>query len=300
MKTIAIPHNVSKDDRIGSVFNGLFDIINDSVGEDEFYIDFRRQEFIHPFFIAPLAIYYDASDVTISHINRGASLKSYMETIGFGCPFIIKHESDVDNIIASYKHKSYTPICKFVINSAERDKIESKIQTLVEIQSKTNGKVKEPLSYLFSELITNIIEHSRSEYGYIYSQYLETEGCVDICIADKGISIFGSYVQTGKYLDQIQDNPAVALQFAVEGYSTKDRPKSENRGYGISTSIKLLVEGLHGAFFILSGNAFYRYEHEVPQIVRLPESIEWNGTIILLRIPIKNVPADFDCYKYFE
>lgn len=223
-----------------------------------------------------------------------------MQAIAFESPIIINQAVDVNGIIAKYKDKSYTPICKFDAHAKDRDGIESQLQHLIEIQSKANGKAKVSLSYLFSELITNIVEHSQSNYGYIYSQYLDGEGYVDICIADKGITIFGSYIQSNKYDDLIINNSARALQLAVGGYSTKNRPDAENRGYGISTSIKMLVDGLKGAFFILSGNAFYRHDNTGATTVKLPDSIKWNGTIILLRIPIKNVPTNFDCYKYFE
>ncbi len=223
-----------------------------------------------------------------------------MDAIRFSVPKILTQAADIDEIITKYKEKTYTPICKFLTHSEERDKIESRIQHLIEIQSKATGSAKMPLTYLFSELITNIVEHSQSKYGYIYSQYLKKERCVDICIADEGITIFGSYIRANKFIDDIQSNPAIALQLAVGGHSTKDLPDTENRGYGISTSIRMLVEGLHGSFFILSGGAFYRHDATGATTVKLPESIEWNGTIILLRIPIGNIPQDFDYYKYIE
>lgn len=299
MKIIQIPR-VGRDDRIGSVFNDLFRVIGMCDGEKDITFDFNGLAFFHPFFIAPLAIYCDTANIRITHINQSDGLKSYKDAIGFDSPRIIERASDVDAIITEYRSKSYTPICKFVTHSEERDRIESRIQNLIEIQSRAKGDAKAPLSYMFSELVTNIVEHSQSEYGYVYSQYLNNEGCVDICIADKGITVFGSYINAGKFTEEIQGNPARALVLAVGGYSTKDRPDNENRGYGISTSIKMLVEGLHGAFFMLSGNAFYRHDNRGITVMKLPESIEWYGTIILLRIPIKNLPADFDFYKYVE
>lgn len=299
MKTIYMP-KIKQDDRIGSVFNDLFDIISLCDCEDEIIFDFKGRTFFHPFFIAPLSIYCDTFECRTRNINLIGGLQTYLDTVFFESPRIIRSASDVENIIRTYGGKTYTPICKFLTDSADRDLIESRIQDLIEIQTKASGQAKVPLSYLFSELITNIVEHSQSKYGYIYSQYLSTEGCVDICIADNGITILGSYVRTNKYIDDIQGNPAAALRLAVGGYSTKNLPGAENRGYGISSSIKMLVEGLKGSIFILSGGAFYRHDKNGMTIVRLPENIEWNGTIILLRIPIKNLPADFNCYKYVE
>lgn len=298
-KTIFIPE-VSRDDRIGSVFNVLFRIIYSCENETDIVFDFKGQRFFHPFFIAPLAIYCDTTDKKITFSNTNENLTAYMNAIKFSTPKLLVRASDVDDIIAKYEKKTYTPICKFSTHSEEQDTIESRIQHLIEIQSQATGSAKMPLTYLFSELVANIVEHSQSEYGYIYSQYLKKEQCVDICIADKGITIFGSYIKANKFIADIQSNPAKALELAVGGYSTKDLPQAENRGYGISTSIKMLVEGLYGSFFILSGGAFYRHDATGATTVKLPDTIEWDGTIILLRVPIGNIPNDFDYYKYIE
>ncbi len=112
--------------------------------------------------------------------------------------------------------------------------------------------MKSPLSYLFSELIDNILEHSGSNYGYLFSQKVKND--LYIAIADSGKTIYGSYIDTQKHLDRIRDNEAEALKIANEGFSTKNRPDAENRGYGISQSRKMIVNGLKGAFFMLSGN----------------------------------------------
>lgn len=84
-----------------------------------------------------------------------------------------------------------------------------------------------------------------------------------------------------------------------EGYSTKDLPDTENRGFGISTSKSMLVDGLKGAFFMLSGGAFHRHDSNVNVFIKLPETINWNGTIILMRIPV-TVPANFNYLKYIR
>lgn len=279
----------------------MFRIIVSCEDDNEITFNFHNATFFHPFFIAPLAIYCDFCGKNFTNANLNRHLRDYLDVISFNEPKIIRSVENVDNLIATYRMRTYTPVCKFPIGmpEPEKDQIVSRIQDLVEIQSQVKGRAKDPLTYMFSELIANIGEHSCSEYGYIYSQYLPREGCVNLCIADNGINILGSYLKTGKYTDKIQDNPAKALQLAIDGYSTKDLPNTENRGYGISSSIKMLVEGMHGSFFILSGNAFYRHDGDGKIIVRLPDRIAWNGTIILLKIPT-TLPVDFDYYRYIE
>lgn len=128
-------------------------------------------------------------------------------------------------------------------------------------------------------------------------EYNIEEGCIDLVVADDGITIFSSYVRSGKYLDEICGDEAKALKMATEGKSTKNLPGAENRGYGLSSSKEMLVNGLHGSFFILSGGAFHRHDGSGSVSVKLPATINWNGTIILMRIPVR-VPMDFNYSKY--
>jgi len=210
---------------------------------------------------------------------------------------MISDVKDIEAVMEKYSCRSYIPLCKFDVNSENRDIIESKIQDLIERQVSVDSSFKGSLSYILSELITNIAEHSKSDYGYFYSQYMRKEGCVDICVADCGISIIGSYVMAGKFLEEIGDNDAVALLKAISGYSTKERPGAESRGFGISTSSKMLVDGLGGAMFILSGGAFFRNDENGEKVVKLPDRFEWKGTISLLRIPT-TAPKEFNIYSY--
>jgi hypothetical protein len=184
-------------------------------------------------------------------------------------------------------------------NESVVDNIQSVIQQIIEQQSQADRRIKTPLAYFLGELICNISQHAQSKFGYIYSQYLRQEQCIDICIADSGITVYGSYIRANKYLERIEDNEAKALRFATEGYSSKNLPNAENRGYGISSSKQMLVEGLNGGFFMLSGTAFHRHISTENDFIQLPDSFRWNGTIILMRIPV-NVPPCFDYSKYIN
>jgi hypothetical protein len=111
--------------------------------------------------------------------------------------------------------------------------------------------------------------------------------------------VYGSYIKANKYLDRIEDNEAKALKLATVGYSTKNLPSAENRGYGISTTKQMLVEGLKGEFFMLSGSAFHRHIYTENTYIQLPDTFRWDGTIILMRIPV-DAPQDFDYNKYIN
>ena len=116
---------------------------------------------------------------------------------------------------------------------------------------------------------------------------------------DRGITIAGSFQQAGLYQDEIDGSETEALKLANEGYSTKNRPEAENRGYGISTSKEMLVVGMKGAFFMLSGGAFHRYENGANDYIDLRNLFRWQGTVVLMRIPVV-LPDGFNYIDYLE
>lgn len=299
-KLIKIP-NVPRDERIGSVFNHLFHVIlaTNNLDGKNMILDFSNVEFFHPFFIFPLSIFCHEIENEIKYSGLSPNIINYLNAIKFFKPLLIRNDEQLKISLTEYYDKSYIPICKFSRDTSNIDSMQSVIQNAIENQYKIDKKFKTPLSYLLSELICNIKEHSKSKYGYIYTQYLKRENCLDICIADNGITIYGSYINAEKYLDVISLNEAVALKLANEGKSTKNRPSNENRGYGISTSKKMIVEGLGGEFFMMSGGAFHRYDNLGSSYIELPKDIQWNGTIILMRLPLQ-LRDTFDYYEYIK
>ena len=157
--------------------------------------------------------------------------------------------------------------------------------------------INNPLTYLLDELICNIQQHACTDSGYIYSNYNEITDSVEIIIADLGISIYGSYVAAQKHLDKLGNSDAEALNLAQNGYSIKNLPDAENRGYGISSNIKMVVEGLHGEFAILSGNALMIHSASKKKIFTLPSEVDFKGTMVMVTIPTP-LPADFNIYNY--
>lgn len=161
-------------------------------------------------------------------------------------------------------------------------------------------KLSVPLGYLFDELVCNMQQHSGVKEGHIYAAVNKERNTIDLCFADYGITIYGSYINTGKYLDYIGSSHAEAVNIAKEGYSTKNRPDAENRGYGISSNIKMVVEGLNGSFAIISGNGLFHYHKSTGQkVIEMPDGFEWQGTTIIVRIPI-NIPSNFNFYDYIS
>lgn len=297
MRVVVKIPNVSRDERIGSAFNHLFRVIDQTECAEEVVWDFADTSFFHPFFLAPLSIYKNRCDKRIQLANISSLMRSYLDLVCFENFFCSADNQRLNDSLLSYMEKTYIPICRFDLQYDNVDDMQSIVQDIIERQSKASSKIKTPLSYFLGELICNITQHSKGRFGYVFSQYLSKEKCINICIADDGITVYGSYVRTQKYLQLIGNSEAEALKMANEGYSTKDLPESESRGYGISSSKRMLVEGLGGSFFMLSGGAFHRHDVAGSVYIGLPKSINWNGTIILMKIPV-DVPDEFNYIEY--
>lgn len=295
---INIP-NVDTDERIGSAFNHLFQVIHqtDNCCRNDLLWDLSNTSFFHPFFLAPLVIYKQRCEKNVVCINKPNRIAGYLELVYFEKPLLVSGDSNMKEILEPYKVKPYLPVCQFDLHKSNIDDLQSILEGIIRKQSGADYRIVTPLSYLLGELIDNMNEHSKGEHGYIFSQYLKKEKCIDLVLADDGITVYGSYVNAKKFLNEIGGNEAEALRLANEGRSTKNLPNAENRGYGISSSKEMLSDGLHGSFFMLSGGAFHRHDSYGSVYVKLPSTIYWDGTIILMRIPVK-VPADFDYSKY--
>ena len=299
---IYIP-NVGEEERIGSSFNHLINVIRDTeMSGGSVVWDFSNVSFLHPCFLAPLAIYRVTSGRDIRCVNPSITVGSYLDSIYFNDPLQFKSNSSeiIKGILSGYTSKNYTPVCSFSMTDENKDAFGTIIKDVIVRQTQLPKQGVTPISYFIGELLDNIYEHSESNRGFIFSQYLKREGMIYLCIADEGITVYNSYKKANVYLDEIEGDEAVALSLANEGCSTKERPHAETRGYGIPTSKKMLVEGMGGAFFMLSGGAFHRYGNKGENdFVNLGNIFRWNGTIILLKIPT-TMPENFNYTKYLD
>lgn len=304
MQRVIIP-NVCENELIGGSFNYLVQVVEQTrqagCGNTVVW-DFREVTFLHPFFLAPLAFFRHQADIDIRCENITLQMQSYLNGIHFDriLHFENATRETAEHVMAQYADHNYIPLCSFSMTDDNKDAFCSIARNIIVRQTHVGAAVTTPISYFLSELIDNIYEHSCSPNGYLFSQYLEREQCINLCIADNGITIPGNYKQANLYQQEIDNDPAEALRLANEGRSTKNRPETENRGYGISTSKRMLVEGLGGSFFMLSGSAFHQYErHSLNYYANISRFFHWNGTLILLRIPV-NAPEGFNYINYLE
>ena len=296
MSRILIP-SVPRDDRIGSVFNALFPVIRQTESAtDAVEWDFAQAPFLHPFFLAPLAIYKDGCGRAVSCTGLQGYMANYFRAIRFEGPFDASRPGSAGEL-QPYAHKSYIPISRFAVGGRRHDQAQEILQRVIETKRGFSPSMKMPVFLMIGELIDNINEHSGADCGYLFCQRVRNE--LYIIIADRGRTVYGSYVHTGRHLDEVGCDEAKALQMANEGFSTKDRPGAETRGYGISKSRRIVVDGFGGAFFMLSGAAFFRHTDKAVNAINIPDAFRWKGTVVLIRLPL-TLPEDFNIYEYIE
>lgn len=189
-------------------------------------------------------------------------------------------------------------LCFNAMSNSESASCISKVLETLKCACSEYKSISMPLSYMLDELVCNIQQHSLANMGILSVCIDNANNYMDICIADNGIGILGSYVNHEKYLNQLDDD-ADAICLAREGYSTKNLPATENRGYGISSNAKWIVDGMGGEFSIISGKALYVESRLTSKIFSIPENVEWPGTMISVRIPM-NVPETFNIYDYIS
>ena len=129
----------------------------------------------------------------------------------------------------------------------------------------------------------------------VFLQYAASVISAVLPILIYGVTLLGSYRRLS---DNEISTDLEAIKAANRGISSKNLPNAENRGYGIYTSKRMLVEGLEGQYLMISGGCLYVKSPKFDGFYSLPENLRWDGTIISLRIPYAN--ENFNYVKYLE
>lgn len=286
-----------QDDRL---VNGLPPVIKmmsaiNASDDSTIVLDFSKTQFISPVFALSLLVYLHSCGKEIQILNQ----IPYMQTIFFAegfRPDTIRR-TEFLAMMEKYSRKTYIPIVNFPASDSTDDTeyILSTVESLIIRQLNIDNNVAWGLKYIISEMISNIAEHSESSRGYIFAQSYPKKGYLDICIADTGITLLKSYMKLPH--NEIASD-LEAIQAANRGISSKNFPDAENRGYGIYTTKKMIVEGLQGQYLMISGSALYMKNETIDNFFRMPLTLRWNGTIIALRIPYQKY--DFNYRNYLE
>jgi len=157
----------------------------------------------------------------------------------------------------------------------------------------------EPIKYIASELVRNVLEHSRSKYGAIVSaQYYKKSNTIRIGIVDTGVGIKSTINMSHDaptHLEAIRQ----ALIPGITGTTRREGGTEFNAGAGLFF-IKSIAKVNRDFFVIYSGNAIYKLLKSAPGSKRIRLYADpfkdrhsrgedfpvWNGTAVGIDISL--------------
>ena len=195
--------------------------------------------------------------------------------------YLKPHSTNVSNYIDLITGKlssndvgglSYVPFVSLPANQEKTSDVFSALYKLHNDGKEYGGE--DAFKYIINELVDNIYEHSEFKHALVMAQKYAKKEFVEICIYDDGVTIGGGFRKHGINVDD--EN---AITQAILGKSTK----SEERGYGLSTSIAIFTQGLHGEILIVSGSAGL-YLGKQRNLYKFEEVHKLQGTLISIRV----------------
>lgn len=158
-------------------------------------------------------------------------------------------------------------------------------------------KHAEPIRYITSELVRNVLEHSSSEHGAIVSaQYHAKGNIIRIGIADTGIGIQQAIKQSYNSANEIEAIK-LALTPGITGTTRREGGTEFNAGAGLFF-IKSIANVNRDFFMIYSGDAMYKLLRSKGEKIRLhvdpfldrhskrDDLPYWQGTVVGIDISL--------------
>ena len=202
------------------------------------YLDTSMYSFLAPTTLIPLLNFIDEKNIT---------LKNHPRTRKY-----------VDNIINRKTINTNTEYKVLLPKTMEERQDLAIVENMVNnINSDYNSYI---IKHTLNEMINNIYEHSpfgenSTKKAYIYAQEYPNPGKLDICIRDDGLSIGGNFRLKGVNIDDCE-----ALFKATSKNSTSEEKEEKDKGNGLWTTIRLVVEGNGGNILIVSGKSYLYIE----------------------------------------
>ena len=158
--------------------------------------------------------------------------------------------------------------------------------------------VADPIKYVFSEMVRNVLEHSDSPVGaFVCAQYYRKTKRIAIGIADAGIGILRS-MERHHQVHTSRDALRLALQPGVTGTTNRIGGNQFNAGAGLFFTKSIAVLS-RNRFFLYSGDSMFRlmktrkrYESELhSDPINDPhtfvEAPNWGGTVVGIDLNIE-------------
>jgi len=237
---------------------------------------------IHPVvlcMIAALSLSVKPKSITCEKFE--AKSKHYLQRMGLFDFLKVKPEKGITEHEAAGR---FIPLTQ-IKNSTELTAFINNMVPLLHLKPKQ----AEPIKYIVSELVRNVLEHAQSPHGAILAaQYYEKSNTIRIGIADAGLGIkstINKSYQAKTDLEAIQ----LALTPGVTGTTRKEGGTEQNAGAGLFF-IKSIANVNRDYFMIYSGKAMYK------SLKRRPDT----KNIKLYADPFKNRHSKSDDLPFWQ
>lgn len=273
--TIASPTSLVDDD-LRTQFDAAHSVFHEmsNYPRSSGTVDISSAEWFTPAFLAPVSVaamhHGDSLDTGFDFPEK-PGIQAYLDQIGFP-----------DGAVSPTKqYQNHLPLCRLNTNT-DTDAVEivgSKMSDLLANQfaDAPSGTIT-AVQYPMHELIDNVDYHSRCDNGSLLIQNYPNKSYLDICVADDGVSIPGSYDD----FDIEFESDVDALLKATNGVSTKPNTGHE-RGYGLRTTTELICDGLDGEVLLASRDGFIHRKGD-GDFSTASEEIHWPGTVFVARL----------------
>ncbi len=136
-------------------------------------IDCSSLEWVNPLTVLPLAATIHDSSREVTDCN------AYLKTIGF--------PNGIDSMSDLSKDRTYLPIVRFPNNDTTiLEQLTDGFSQLVLHSLSFQQNIHNAWHYAIGELVTNICEHSKSPYGWLFAQYYPMKEFLDFIVLDRG------------------------------------------------------------------------------------------------------------------
>ena len=259
-------------------FTPVYEALKQGGLDTQTVVDLSDLTFLRPLTILPLAALINEGNAQVI-LPRDPSVSAYLSTVLFP-----KGSTAIQAV-----RGSYIPIGR--INTNDPVGVDRMTEVFEQLILKQLGSLPEgartAITYPIAEITTNILDHSKQETGWIFGQHYQAEKRLDICILDRGRGFRRCY----KEELALETTDEEAIKFALKGRSCKTSRTNE-RGFGLWTTKRMVTEGLGGECFILSGSAAYYASQKEEMNLEFETGISWNGVIVAFRIPYPTSPID--------
>lgn len=241
---------------------------------------------VHPMVIAMVAALGKNVSPQKINFNLEARSKHYFERMGL---FKLLRIKSGINITEHDPSGRFIPLT-IVKNSEQLEKFLTEMIPLLHLVD--NPKQAEPIRYIVSELVRNVIEHSQSKEGAIVcAQYYSKSNTIRIGIVDGGVGIKNTITKSHLAADDFEAIK-LALMPGITGTTKKEGGTEQNAGAGLFF-IKSIAHVNRDFFLIYSGTAMFKLlKRSLDQKISLESNPindrhskekglpYWNGTVV--------------------